>query len=249
MLKRTFSLFDGGEGLIVHVLKGGREVGGGGGKKKAETKGRTIAPPAVVVSIIVHVFFFSFRYAVLIGSHDFAFRHCYPHPRSIPSRDWRERSRGIGRAGVIIFESSYCCVITVVNVDISVSPRENSLAFRRWCGFLFPFTPAAKNRYNLASRRICFSFFAYRFPDWSTKPPASTAARSPGDTIAACAWSTGFVIVYTVNSELKRNSIRWYADRYRTRAFSSTRIQELSGAKGRTLGRFTSCRSSHLFPA
>jgi len=35
-----------------------------------------------------------------------------------------------------------------------------------------------------------------------------------------CMCMIGFVIVYTVNSELKRNSIRWYADRYRTRVFS-----------------------------
>ena len=41
------------------------------GKQKEESKGGMIVHPAVIVCIIVHVFF-SFQYAVLIGSHYFA---------------------------------------------------------------------------------------------------------------------------------------------------------------------------------
>lgn len=167
--------------------------------------------------------FFSFRYAVLIGSRfrflDINFIHVRSPSRDAPDVSLVGEDAPGDRAG---WSHHFWIVVLLCNhrssVDILVSPRKTRSCSPDGANSFFSFYICCEKScrcilyYNVC---LCFFFFAYLdwvfILDWIHR---LTAARSSGVAATACAWLTGFVIVYTVNSELKRNSIRWYADRY-----------------------------------
>lgn len=113
--------------------------------------------------------FSRFRFWTLLSFIHVRSPHRDRHPA--PARR-RGRSRGIGRAGVIIFELSYCCLITVVSRYLGIAPERlaripdggDSL-------FLHSFLHICREKcsYNVRAF-VCLSFFSRTVHQIGSRP-------------------------------------------------------------------------------